>query len=704
MKKLIAALAAITLIALASCSDGSAGKPATAVSVTAGAATVAIGSTIELLATITPVDTTDALTWSITSGPGNVTIAPSSTTCVVKGVAAGAATIRATAGSVYGEYTLTVPAAVTDDPKDSDDDDPITAVPVTGITVSPTAQSLIPGGAIQLVATLAPSNATDKTVTWTVTSGSDYATVSSTGLVTAKAVGVAKIQVASVADPTKTAETIITVTDPVAATGVTIADESASVYVGKTAYLTAAVTPATSTDVPTWSIESGSQYLSVGTSGVITGLAEGSAVVKVTAGAFSDTIAITVKASYKVDFSLNKATAQGLPPAQYVIPGETVVKPTDPTCVGFTFTGWYVDSAATVQFSFDTAPTQALTLHAGWNPLPVQDDTLSNAIALNLGETLTGLSIDSSTDHDWYVVQATAGQTYVVTITAANGNYNNGARVYASDGSTKINEKYGFTQFSFAATASGNYFIETFYNSALQGYSISVEQASKGKLTIPLNLYLSSLKGLTLQYYLLPKKDSLLSDAIATGSCTLTGTASDALTFATTWAGEGYVLAIVDMDKNGLPSKDDGGFMTYVVMNGDYTLNQNEMLFSYLGSNEYDNNLTLAHPLAVNQIVSDATLFSVTDTDCYKVTLEAGKTYYLNHYKSDNSGPTMNIEIFDSSYNWVTTVQNSTTYRTSYVPSNSGDYIIKINCIAGFGEYTLSVSDTDTGSIDISYQ
>lgn len=67
-------------------------------------------------------------------------------------------------------------------------------VAVTGITISPSSPSVEVGSTVTLSATVAPNNATDKAVTWSVTSGDSYASVNaSTGVVTGKAVGSATV-------------------------------------------------------------------------------------------------------------------------------------------------------------------------------------------------------------------------------------------------------------------------------------------------------------------------------------------------------------------------------------------------------------------------------------------------------------------------------------------------------------------------------
>jgi hypothetical protein len=70
-------------------------------------------------------------------------------------------------------------------------------VPVTGITVSPSAATLGVGSAVQLTPTILPSNATDKAVTWS-SSDTSVASVDGNGLVTGRAAGQAFITATTV--------------------------------------------------------------------------------------------------------------------------------------------------------------------------------------------------------------------------------------------------------------------------------------------------------------------------------------------------------------------------------------------------------------------------------------------------------------------------------------------------------------------------
>lgn len=87
-------------------------------------------------------------------------------------------------------------------------------IPVTAIVISSANEIYTistAGGTLQLSATATPTDASDKTVTWSVSSGSTFATVSSTGLVTAVADGTATIKALANDDSGKSATKEITI-------------------------------------------------------------------------------------------------------------------------------------------------------------------------------------------------------------------------------------------------------------------------------------------------------------------------------------------------------------------------------------------------------------------------------------------------------------------------------------------------------------
>lgn len=138
------------------------------------------------------------------------------------------------------------------------------------------------GNAIQLSAEVFPADADDKRVSWSIVSGSEFASISAGGFLTAKAVGKVTVRAMSMDGSEVTAAFYVTVT-PVAVTGITISGPS-EVTVGGTVQLTVAVTPDNAANkAVTWSVSSGSSYASVSADGVVTAKAAGKATIKATA-------------------------------------------------------------------------------------------------------------------------------------------------------------------------------------------------------------------------------------------------------------------------------------------------------------------------------------------------------------------------------------------------------------------------------------
>lgn len=184
---------------------------------------------------------------------------------------------------------------------------------VTSVTITQNDQTLTVGNTLQLTTTIAPSDATDKDVTWS-SSDASVATVSATGLVSAVAAGSATITVTT-EDQSKTDTVVINVTPPpVAVTGVTIDQDDQILSVNNTLQLTATIAPsnATTTNV-TWS-SNNTSVATVSTTGLVYAVAAGSATITVTTvdQSKTDTIVITVKNNYVVMTLTNKTDASDI--------------------------------------------------------------------------------------------------------------------------------------------------------------------------------------------------------------------------------------------------------------------------------------------------------------------------------------------------------------------------------------------------------
>jgi uncharacterized protein YjdB len=155
-------------------------------------------------------------------------------------------------------------------------------IAVTDVTLNKASTGLLAGGTETLFATVAPSNATNKNVSWS-SDNADVATVTASGLVTGVTAGTAAITVTT-ADGGKTASCDVTVSPPgdsVPVTGVSLNKTSATISLGASETLTAAITPSNATNQNvTWST-SNSGVAVVSTGGVVTSVSVGTATITV---------------------------------------------------------------------------------------------------------------------------------------------------------------------------------------------------------------------------------------------------------------------------------------------------------------------------------------------------------------------------------------------------------------------------------------
>ena len=164
-----------------------------------GQSPISIGGTTGLTVTYTPEDTTVK---HITFTSDDTNVATVSSEGIVTGVSAGNTVIRVTAegenGNINASFNIRVDA-----------------ISVTSVTLNKTSTTLSVGDTETLVATINPSDATNKNVTWT-SDNTSVATVSN-GVVSAVAAGSATITVKSV-DGNKTATCDVTVNKAAAVT------------------------------------------------------------------------------------------------------------------------------------------------------------------------------------------------------------------------------------------------------------------------------------------------------------------------------------------------------------------------------------------------------------------------------------------------------------------------------------------------------
>ena len=173
-------------------------------------------------------------------------------------------------------------------------------VSVTGVSLNKTSLSLEEGGTETLTATVAPSDATNKAVSWK-SSDSGVATVDSNGKVTAVKAGSTTITITTT-DGSKTATCSVTVTAKtpatVAVTGVSLNKSSLSLEEEGSETLTAKVAPDNATNKTVSWKSSDSGVATVDESGKVTAVKIGSATITVTTkdGSKTATCKVTVTA------------------------------------------------------------------------------------------------------------------------------------------------------------------------------------------------------------------------------------------------------------------------------------------------------------------------------------------------------------------------------------------------------------------------
>ena len=245
------------------------------VSLNKASSTIVVGASETLTATVTPATATNKkVSWSSNNEP----VATVSQTGEITAIAVGTATITVTTED--GNKTATCTVSI--------------SVAVTGVSLNKSSSTLTVGTQESLTATVSPTTATNKNITWS-SNNEPIATVSQTGEITAIAVGTATITVTT-EDGNKTATCAITVvaaTVPV--TGVNLNKTTLELLTGNGELLTATVAPTTATDkTVTWT--SNNPAVATVSAGYVTALTSGAATITVTTtdGNFTATCAVTV--------------------------------------------------------------------------------------------------------------------------------------------------------------------------------------------------------------------------------------------------------------------------------------------------------------------------------------------------------------------------------------------------------------------------
>ncbi len=241
------------------------------------------GGTLQMLADVLPVDATDSsITWSVAPGSGSANISGSG---LLTALSNGTVTVTATANDgseVFGDIVITISGQT------------ISTTSVTSITVSGTGDATTistDGGTLQMLADVLPVDATDSSVTWSVTPGTGSANISGSGLLTATGNGTVTVTATAndgseifgeleiaisgqVLPPTPVTDIAVSGTDDITAISVD----------GGTLQMLADVLPLDATDPSvTWSVIPGTGYATIDGDGLLTASTDGDVTVTATA-------------------------------------------------------------------------------------------------------------------------------------------------------------------------------------------------------------------------------------------------------------------------------------------------------------------------------------------------------------------------------------------------------------------------------------
>ncbi len=232
------------------------------------------GGTLQLIATVSPAEVDQSVTWTIEGGNGQATVSEEG---LVTAIANGMVVVRATSTvdtTKYDEIEIEIAFIIVEWE---------VTVEVSG---GGAAQITTDNGTLQLMATVTPLDSS-QAVTWSVAEGVGIATVNSSGLVTALENGTVVIRATSVAQEEVYGELSIEITnqmvDPTSVVVTTQGGVPALISVANgTLQLVANVLPAGTNQQVQWSIANGAGVASVNSTGLVTAIANGNATVRAT--------------------------------------------------------------------------------------------------------------------------------------------------------------------------------------------------------------------------------------------------------------------------------------------------------------------------------------------------------------------------------------------------------------------------------------
>ena len=238
--------------------------PVTAVKVSPEKVVLDVGGSQWLSCTVEPADATEK---GLKYSSSDNSVATVSNTGYITAVKNGDAVITVTSvanNAIYGYCKVKVGKPV----------------PVSSVAVAPEEKTLKVSDTFQLTVTVLPSNADDRSIEFS-TSNADVATVSESGMITAKGPGSAIITATAKDGSGKKATCTLTVRQPV--TGVNVSEKTVVIPKGGIKPLVASVVPANAGEKGLVFKTNNANVATVSNEGVVTGVSEGWAVITICA-------------------------------------------------------------------------------------------------------------------------------------------------------------------------------------------------------------------------------------------------------------------------------------------------------------------------------------------------------------------------------------------------------------------------------------
>lgn len=411
----------------------------TAVTLNPSTVTIEAGESLTPTPMFTPSNAANKnLTWS----SDNTTIATVDSTGKITAKAAGKANITATTDNgKSAKCAVTV----------------VITGGVTGVTLNTSATTIAVGNSTTLTATVSPSNAKDKNVSWS-SSDSSVAGVDSNGKVTGVKAGTATITVTT-ANGGKTAKCTVTVTTAAiasgasAVTGLTLNKTALTLAIGGSGVLTPIITPSNSTNKSvTWE-STNSNVATVDQSGKVYGLSEGTALITATTkdGNKAATCMVTVTEFPVTGVTLNKTAS-----TMAVGDTDTLTANVAPSNAGNKAVVWGSNNITVATVDQNGKITAKATGTASITVTTTDGNKTAACTVTVTGIAATGITMKSST-----TIAVGSSETLIVTFTPTNVTNqtltwtSDNVNVAAVDSSGKITAKAQGTAAVTAKTADG---------------------------------------------------------------------------------------------------------------------------------------------------------------------------------------------------------------------------------------------------------